>query len=189
MAGGPLAIRLTRRADGAVVFELRRSDGTTTWQRRDGPTAEFFAVHDLTHYAVETEIGFARAFYGLVADGWDLGDFGTPWPRGPLPPDALPAEVIVGCFDTARSSAQRLTAEDCNEALARYFGSQGRAAPVTVTDAQLDRVRARLSDLVGRWHALPPRETLELAFPPDSPGNGDAGAAPGAGRRPTRRAR
>lgn len=165
MASASLVIRLTKRPDGAVLLELRREDGTTTWQKRIGPTAEFFAIHDLTHYAVETELGFDRAFYGLVADGWDLSDFGTPWPRGPLPPEALPAEVIVGCLDTARASAAPLTADDCNASAAAYFAGAGGPSPVAVTDQALDRVRSRLSDLVWRWHALGLRETLELAFP------------------------
>jgi hypothetical protein len=169
VAAGPgLTIALTRRTDGSVIFSLRRPDGTSTWQKRSGPTAEFFAVHDLTHYAVETELGFERAFYGLVAEGWALTDFGTPWPRGPMPADALPAEVIVGCFDTARAAGERLTAEACNSSAAAYFANAGVApSPVSVTDAALDRVRARLSELVWRWQALPPGETMELEWAPD----------------------
>jgi hypothetical protein len=38
----------------------------------------FFAYHDLAHYAVETTLGPGQAFLGLVASGWDLGDFGSP---------------------------------------------------------------------------------------------------------------
>jgi hypothetical protein len=159
-----LTIALTRRSDGAVVFSLTRADGATTWQKRVGPTAEFFAVHDLTHYAVETELGFKRAFYGLVAEGWNLTDFGRPWPRGPLPPEALPAEVIVGYLDTARAAGERLTAEACNSSAAAYFANAGLASSVAVTDAVLDRIRARLSELVWRWHALPPGETMELTW-------------------------
>ena len=161
----PLVIRLTRKRDGAVVFELRRADGTSTWQKRTGPTARFFAVHDLTHYAVETELGFRRAFYGLIAEGWDLADFGHPWPRGPLPDEAVPAEVIVGCFDRQRAAGEPLTAADCNSAAASYFANAGRASPVTLTDDDLARVRARLSDLVWRWYALGDGETMELDFP------------------------
>jgi hypothetical protein len=160
-----LAVRLTRKRDGAVVLELRRADGTSTWQKRIGPTAEFFAVHDLTHYAVETVLGYRRAFYGLVAEGWDLGDFGQPWPRGPLPDDALPAEVIVGCFDRQRAAGAPFTADDCNATAASYFSNAGRSSPVSVTEDDLSRVHARMSELVWRWQALPAGETLELSFP------------------------
>lgn len=165
MAAAPLSIRLSRRADGAVLFELRRADGSSTWQKRHGPTADFFAIHDLTHYAVETILGFDRAFYGLVAEGWDLADFGTPWPRGLLPPEAVPAEVIVGCFDTARAAHVPLTADACNATASSYFANAGVPSPVSVTDELLSRVQRRLSELVWRWHALPPRDALELSFP------------------------
>ena len=147
------------------MLELRRADGTSTWQKRRGPTADFFAIHDLTHYAVETILGFDRAFYGLVAEGWNLGDFGTPWPRGPLPPEAVPAEVIVGCFDTARAAHVPLTAGQCNATASSYFANAGVPCAVSVTDDVLKRVRDRLSELAWRWHALPVRETLALPFP------------------------
>jgi hypothetical protein len=147
-----------------VLFELRRADGTTTWQKRTGPTAEFFAVHDLTHYAVEATLGLRDAFYGLVAAGWDLADFGTPWRRGPLPAEALAAEVIVGCFDTVRATHERLSAIQCNDAAQRFFAARGELSPVNLTDEQLDLMRNRRSDLVWRWYAARPDEPLELAF-------------------------
>ena len=164
-ASRALGVRLARRVDGAVVFELRRPDGTTTWQKRTGATAEFFAVHDLTHFAVESELGLRRGFYGLVADGWDLADFGTPWPRGPLPTDTLVAEFLVGCFDTARAAATPLTAADCNRSAATYFAAAGLPLPVPITDDAIARLRDRLADLVWRWHALPAGDALELSFP------------------------
>ena len=163
-ASRALGIRFTRRTDGSVVFELRRPDGTTTWQKRAGPAAEFFVVHDLTHYAVESELGLRRAFYGLVAEGWDLADFGTPWPRGPMPSEALPAEFLVGCFDTARAAATPLTAADCNRSAATYFAAAGMASPAALTDEVLARVRDRVADLVWRWQSVPPGGSLELAF-------------------------
>lgn len=161
-----LTIRFARRADGAVVLDLRRDDGTSTWQKRTGPVAEFFVVHDLTHYAVETTLGLTGGFYGLVAAGWDLADFGTPWPRGPLPDDALPAEVIVGCFDAQRATGERLTAEQCNTSVADYFARLGRRPPIEVSDVQLDAIRTALSDLVSRWHSVTPGEELELSYAP-----------------------
>ena len=60
-------IRFTkgRRTD---VLTCTRDDGTVTWtHERPG-----FVLHDLAHYAVEAELGYALGFYGLVAHGWDL---------------------------------------------------------------------------------------------------------------------
>jgi hypothetical protein len=165
MGARSLTVRLRRRADGAVIFELRRADGTTTWEKRAGPTAEFFAVHDLTHYAVESVLGYRDAFYGLVAKGWNLEDFGKPYPRGPLPVQALAAEVIVGCFDAQRAAHETLSASECNISARSFFEARGEASPVLVTDAELDRVRRLLSELVWRWHAAGPGDSIELAFP------------------------
>jgi hypothetical protein len=53
--------------------------------------AHFFPLHDLTHYAVETVLGFRRGFYGLVANGWDFADSA----RRELPDDAGSAELVA----------------------------------------------------------------------------------------------
>src|SRR5438094_310694 len=50
-----------------------REDGSLTWQR----SSDFFAYHDLMHYAVETTFGYREGFLGLVAQGRDLDSFGT----------------------------------------------------------------------------------------------------------------
>src|SRR5262245_55810834 len=68
-----LRIRFTKRPDGAVVLQCVRRDGSATWERHD-KQAVFFSFHDLSHFAVETVLGFGRGFYGLIADGWDIAD-------------------------------------------------------------------------------------------------------------------
>lgn len=62
-----LLIQLTKRADGGAVLRCVRADGSVTWQRHEGRQPAFFPLHDLIHYAVESELGFHRGFYGLVA--------------------------------------------------------------------------------------------------------------------------
>src|SRR5947207_10613282 len=63
-------IEFAKRKDGNTVLRCIRDDGSTSWQRVDDNQAAFFPLHDLTHYAVETELGFGQGFYGLIADGW-----------------------------------------------------------------------------------------------------------------------
>ena len=69
-----LQITITKRTDGGYVIACTRADGSVTWQK--SASAAFFPVHDLTHFAVETELGHRRGFYGLVAEGWNFNDFG-----------------------------------------------------------------------------------------------------------------
>jgi len=114
--------------------------------------------------AVETVIGHPRGFYGLIAEGWDLTDFGTPWPRGPLPGEALASELIVGFLDRERASGEEWSASQFNAAAATYYAQHGLPGTSVVTDDDLQDVRDRRRELFARWAALPAGDTIELRF-------------------------
>src|SRR5438309_11160893 len=99
-----LLIRIKKKSDGSAALSCLRADGSVTWQRQTGQQGRFFPLHDLTHYAVETVLGYARGFYGLVGEGWDLTALGNPWPRGPLPLQALLPAFIDGVIPQGRGS-------------------------------------------------------------------------------------
>jgi hypothetical protein len=167
MPAPTLTIRLKKHADGSAALTCTRADGTVTWQRQQGAQAAFFPRHDLTHFAVETVLGHTRGFYGLVASGWDLTDFGAPWPRGRIPADADPSELIVGFLDTERASGTRWTAAEFNDRAAAYYQEHNLAAPPPVlTDDDLVRVRQRRAELFAQWDAVPDGGTIELSFDP-----------------------
>ncbi len=161
---GRLVIRLQKGADGSAALTCTRADGSVTWQRQTGAQARFFPRHDLTHYAVETELAHRRGFYGLVAEGWNVTDFGAPWPRGPIPPDAEPAELIVGFLDGERAGGVQWSAAELNDEIALNHETHGTFARATVTDDELARIRARMRELFARWDAVLPGEALELSF-------------------------
>jgi len=156
-----LLVRIKKKKDGDAVLSCVRADGSVTWQRQEGRLGQFFPLHDLTHYAVETVLGHRRGFYGLVAEGWDLTDFGSPWPRGPMPADMDPSEGIVGLLDAERAQGIRMSVA---ELLDMRRGSPVIGALAGLTDEQLDAVRARRAELFALWKALPAGETLELPF-------------------------
>jgi hypothetical protein len=151
-----LVIRIKKKTDGAAALSCQRADGSVTWQRQDGAQGRFFPWHDLTHYAVEAELGFRNGFFGLIAQGWDVDDTGGKRARGPLPSEAITVEHIVGGLDAERASLIQLRAAEFNAQVA-----PGRP----FTDAELVRVRARRRELFAQWAALPAGETLELRFP------------------------
>ncbi len=148
----------------AVLLRCLRADGTTTWQRKNGARGSFFVIHDLTHFAVETVLGHRRGFWGLVSDGWNLTDFGAPWPRGPLPNDMDPSELIVGFLDGERAGGVRWTAADFNDKARHYYASHGLEKALTLGDSELDAIRGRLNDLAGQWRLLPRGATMVLLF-------------------------
>jgi hypothetical protein len=159
-----LRVQLDRRADGGAVLRCERADGTVTWQRQDGARGAFFPLHDLAHFAVETELGLRAGFFGLIAAGWDIPDTEGKGPRGPLPAEAILAEHVVGWLDSERASAARWTAVELCDYLASRLGAQSCGESGAIGEADLERVRDRVAELHRRWLELPAGGTLELDF-------------------------
>src|ERR1700689_2287616 len=130
-----LLVQISKRADGGGVLHCTRADGSMTWQKQTRHAAHF-ALHDLTHFAVELTLGFQRGFFGLIAEGWEIGDTTGKGARGPLPAEAIEVEHIVGMFDTERGSGVLLTAEDFRSGAMRQL-----------TDEEIVRVRTCRGEL------------------------------------------
>lgn len=173
-----LHVRLKRHSDGSASLTCTRRDGSVTWQRQSGPTAVVMPAHDLTHYAVESTLRFRRGFYGLLAEGWEITDFATPWPRGPIPDEALVVELIVGFFDAERRQGEAMTAEAFQGQAEQYVASRlavGKKMPDglrPLSDAELEGVRARRAELLAQWVAVPAGGALDLAFTAGFAGEG-----------------
>lgn len=159
-----LLIKITKRTDGAAALRCIRTDGSATWQRHQGGQAAFFPLHDLTHYAVESELGFRCGFYGLIAAGWDIEDTSGKGAKGPIPTEAVTVEHIVGLLDLERAGGTEWTAAELNEQAAGFATDRGWPAPRLLTDAGLAGVRRRLGELFALWAALAPGATLEISF-------------------------
>ena len=166
--GMPLAtdleITFHARADGNVVLRCVRADGSTTWQRQSGPRARFFPLHDLTHFAVETELGARDGFFGLIEAGWDIADTDGKGARGRLPPEAVLVEHLVGLLSQERmGGSDLLTAGDVHELLAPRIASGDLPRP-RLDDAKLVRARERRDALHSAWGACPTDTPFRLAY-------------------------
>jgi hypothetical protein len=124
-----------------------------------------FPSHDLTHYAVETALGYDHGFFGLIADGWDISDFAAPLSRGPIPAQALEVELIVGLLDMQRLMNADWTASELLEQGKLYVASRGKNAQLPeLTDEMLARVLEQRRAVFSRYSAIAPGETLDLVF-------------------------
>lgn len=148
-----LAIQITKRRDGGSVLRCTRADGSVTWQEQEGPNAAFLPLHDLTHFAVETTLGYRRGFFGLIADGWDIDDTTGKGRHGALPDEAVEVERMVGLFDRERASGVGMSVEDFAEFAGRRLAQE-----------QLQAMRSRCAELLWQWRALPPGSALELRW-------------------------
>ena len=151
-----LQIEISKRADGAGVLRCTRPDGSVTWQKQLKHGAHF-ALHDLTHYAVETALGYRRGFFGLIAEGWEVEDTTGKGVRGPLPAEAVEVERIVGLFDSERGSGVLWTLEEFNQ-----------FSPRLLTAEDIREVRSLRGALFQQWSGLASGERVELNFKPAS---------------------
>ena len=150
-------IEIAKRPDGTGLLRCTRPDGPVTWQRQ-AKHAAHFALHDLTHYAVETALDYRRGFFGLLSEGWNVEDTGGKGARGPVPAETLEVERTVGLFDTERASGVLWTTEEFNS-----------CSPRALTEQDIHRIRSLRASLFRQWAAVLPGQNLELTFDVPSP--------------------
>ena len=155
-----MLIKITKGRDGPNILTCIRDDGTTTWAK----VQDYFPIHDMTHFVVETTLGISNAFYSLVRDGWDIPDFAVKGSASKLPPQANLVEALVGRLQRDLMPSAEFTAESFNEEVDAVLDGIGNPERRHVTDAELARMRARLRELMGEWKALEPGESIELSF-------------------------
>jgi hypothetical protein len=155
---------------------MLRPDGSTVWQTQKGGHAAYFALHDLTHYVVESVLRIDDAFFGLLAAGWSIQETEGKSSRGPLPLNALFVEAVVGALDLERASRARWTAAEFNDSLATHLTAAGRRTPRRLTEDDLARIRQARAELFRQWESLGAGESLRIAWDvPLVPRGGTAG--------------
>lgn len=160
-----LIVRIKKKTNGEAALTCQRADGSITWQRQEGQASRFFPMHDLTHFAVESILGLDAAFFGLIANGWNISDFAAPGANRRLSEQALFAEMVVGFFDLEQRTGELGDAAAFAWKTELYCGEH-KMPPTTlrITDDQIGAIRAKCGELFAAWRAMPPGETLELRF-------------------------
>lgn len=156
-----MLVQLKKGRDAPPTLICIRADGTRTWSK----VHEFFPIHDISHCAVESVLGFDEAFFGLVASGWNIDSFAEPGAAKRLPVEAVWAETIVGLFDLERAMNRLFPAAEFNDALTDSLRRQAVSGFRALTEDELASVRALQGKLRQRWLAMAPGDTLELSFP------------------------
>lgn len=158
-----MTIHLTKGRNKPDTLACFRNDGSCTWAALNLPSA-----HDVGHYAVETTLGFCDAFFGLLAQGWAIQDFGQSNPltgeKPDIPIQGLQVEALVGLLDIERCSGLALDFESFHELM--DIACAGMDVPTPMINAcQLAAIRSLLASLLGLWAELPGGEKMELSFP------------------------
>src|SRR5262245_30578485 len=155
-----MKIQFSRGKDKKDVLSIVRSDGSRSWQHQQPG----IPAHDLTHYAVESELGLRDAFFGLVAKGWDITRLTDRDVRSMLPLEGLWAEFVVGLIQTERLASEPLSADEFNDMLTKELRNRGLVYDRRITEDELFRIRRTFMDIYSSWRLLKPSESITLEF-------------------------
>ena len=163
---------LITKGDRADRIEARCDDGTIACENvpHKGPVA-----HDLVHYVVETELGFDRGFWGLVAAGSDpqriaelakaAGHASAKRAVTPEPHfvEAIQVERIVESFEAELWS--RGADNESLRAMVRAGCDQSMVPFPDLSDEEIEWARVQLAALADQWAGLAVGEALTLDWP------------------------
>ena len=158
-----MRIAFRRIDDSAHVLEVTRADGVTEAVACE---TRSYLLHDLLHYAVESEAGLSRGFWGSLAAGKTLGQMNDRSGAGMADGagEMAAIERIVGAMHlTTKGRSSR----EVVLGVRRFYVSIGEEAPAWLTEALVDRVQERMRRLQGQWKATPRGGRMELSFPPE----------------------
>jgi len=156
-----MLIELKKHAHKPPTLSCTRSDGSVTWQSY-GNHGGFFPFHDIAHFVVETELGYRNAFFGMIAAGRNLGDFG-PGDAVKMHPEAMHAEMLVGLLTTAEANGTELPFADIKKTIDAKCDEIG-IPPISLSEDQRKVIQSRCSDLSDKWKDLPFGAGLTLSF-------------------------
>ena len=158
-----------KKSELGATLNCFRDDGTNTWYRPKPQHASHFALHDLTHYAVESELADRDGFFSLVASGWAIEDFeNSSTTDESLTMDARIIEWLVGQLDAERASFATWPAQLFNQHYQLYAKLRNLDSEFEIQQAQLERIREQRDELIRKWEAISQGEIMELAFPQNS---------------------
>ncbi len=162
-SGWRVKLKIKKENDGDAAVTFVRADGSTTSGRLG--SASFGAVHDLTHYVVESSLRLSSGFLGLLAQGWNISDFDHKGTTARLSNEAIIAECIVGQLTNTVFSGQSLSIADFNWLVAQAVaGVRPHAIVPSISSETLAGMQQQLGSLLDQWRVLPLSQTLELEF-------------------------
>jgi len=161
------------KGDKEDRLDMERADGSTASTNfpHKGPIP-----HDFVHYAVESELGIERGFWGLVEAGHhpeEVQDIAkeaghASAKRAEVPAEhfvpAIQAERVVEAFEADYWSGRQGNPEGVTY-MAEAGCEQSLVPMPAMDEVAVGRIRQRIAEFSARWAALGPGETISLEWP------------------------
>ena len=154
-----MEILITKTGMNEDVLSCKRKDGTVTWTH----VSNFFILHDLCHYAIETVLSLKKAFFGMLANGTDITEFDLPKDQRKieLTSEALFAEHLVNLvvIDYTQGRMNNLI-----EIFKETYNDPGSDLINLINEEKLEDIRKNYASLMQQWKSIRESETLRLIF-------------------------
>lgn len=153
-------ISFKKRMGNKNIISYQRPPFPDQWVAAD----DFLILHDLSHYAIETNLGYQSAFWGLIKSGIHPSVFENKEERDKLvlSNEAWYAECLANLFLIEITQG---TFEDFNEIFQQTLKQLNKNIPeLHLASHQIKEIRDYYLQLVHQWKALKPDQTMELIF-------------------------
>lgn len=163
----PLKIHIKKSKNKPSILTCIRTDNTTTYSKLY-PNLE---IHDIAHFIVESHLQYKNAFYGLLAQGFNIQDFELPIGKRPedlipknLAPEALTTEHIVNLLQVEYINSK----EDIDfiKLLTEILKGNQLPFPNKLTNKLLSSIRKDLLKQMNLWNKMGFEDHLQLVFNP-----------------------
>jgi len=155
-----MEIKFTKNTAGEHSISYQRDDGSVTWMR----ASPYFVQHDLSHYAIETTLGYRTAFLGMINGGMQIRDFEDREKRLSMrvTDEGWYAESMANLFLMELTQGR---VDNFNQVLAASFRQMNLdVSPPQLSVEEADKIRKRLQELIMQWQQLPEKGHLLLSF-------------------------
>jgi hypothetical protein len=143
---------------------LEISDARGRKERVECETRSLF-LHDLLHYAVESEAKTQAGFWGALASGRTLAELDDRTRPFDESSELAGIEQVVGAL---HGTTKGISPEQLVAGIERFASSLGATLPDWLTVDLVTRVEERMRRLRGHWNATPFGDKMELDWPPPS---------------------
>jgi len=134
--------------------------GAKPWSAKRAATL----LHDLLHYAVETEAKLDGGFWGNLEKGRTLEQMNDRTGKS-MQAESPQLGIIEGVVGPMSGAVKGLSAADLVAGFARYAEAMESRAPDWVTEEFVLAVQKRMRELQGAWKATPFGGVMELGWP------------------------
>ena len=158
-----MRIAFTKTSMTHHALEIVRADGSREEALLE---TKCFMPHDLIHYALESEAGLRRSFWGLVGAGHSFVELnakdmmsGAGVPRDELATTEMLVGALTG-FLLGKAAPREFLA-----VVENMFGAHSLPMPAFMDEAFLATFSETMRRLAGRWRAAKKGEPMTLDWP------------------------